>query len=153
MKTINHSICALCVLLLLLFTACKEASPSTEKEGKALLEEVSLIESPVYNPAKGAHIVEPKMTRMLADTLGIVMYEFIMKPGDSLAWHEHPHHTFYVLEGGTLAVYFEGLEKQVLDLPVGFGMHAIPGGDAAVNIGESTVKLLMHDIYGLNIKE
>lgn len=38
------------------------------------------------------------------DTLGIKMYIGTMEPSDSVAWHFHPDHPVYVMEGGTLAV-------------------------------------------------
>ena len=92
----------------------------------------------------------PESIKMLADTFGVVMYESVMEPGDSAVWHEHPYHTVYVLEGGTLAVYFEGMEKQIMELPTGLGFIQPPSGDAAVNIGETTIRILTHDIYDLN---
>ena len=77
-----------------------------------------------------------------------------MEPGDSLAWHLHPNHTFYVLEGGTLAVTVDSMEeKKVLELSAGFGSYGPPSADVAVNIGESTIKVFLHDIYSLNPSE
>jgi hypothetical protein len=73
------------VLLLLSFTACKQSTDETQ--GNATLAEVEEAAKPIYDPAKGCHIVGSEMTKMLVDTLGIVMYEFIMKPGDSVGWH------------------------------------------------------------------
>lgn len=148
----NYYIYTVFALLLLSFTACKQDASKTENASKTIVE----VETPTkstYDPAKGAHIIAPEMTKMLSDTLGIVMYELIMEPGDSLAWHQHPNHTFYVLEGGTLAVTFDGMERQVLELPSGFGAYGPPSGDVAVNIGKSTIKILAHDIYSLNSNE
>lgn len=75
------------------------------------------------------------------------MYLTTLEPGDSLTFHAHPNHTFYVLGGGTLAVYFKGKEKQEMELPQGFGLISPPNADAAVNTGNTVIKLLMHDIY------
>jgi quercetin dioxygenase-like cupin family protein len=154
MKTINYSVCTVFVLLLLSFTACKPVTSNAEKEGvDGAVVEVETPAKPLYDPAKGLHVIAPEMTKMLGDTLGIVMYESIMKPGDSVAWHEHPYHTVYVLEGGTLAVYFEDMKKQIFELPTGLALTQPPAGDAAVNIGETTIRLLTHDIYALDPKE
>ena len=135
-------------LLLLSISACKQSTDETK--GNAILAEVEADSKPIYDPAKGGHIVGSEMTKMLVDTLGIVMYEFIMKPGDSVGWHEHPIHTVYMLEGGTLAVYDKNMERQVFELPADVGFLGLPEGDAAVNIGETTVRFLTHDIYSLN---
>jgi quercetin dioxygenase-like cupin family protein len=154
MKTINYSVCTVFVLLLLSFTACKPVTSNAEKEGvDETVKGVDTPAKPVYDPAKGGHVIGSEMTRMLGDTLGIVMYESILKPGDSVAWHEHPYHTVYVLEGGTLAVYFEDMKKHVLELPAGLSLIQPPAGDAAVNIGETTIRLLTHDIYALDPEE
>ena len=149
MININYSI-GTTVVLLLAFTACNPTANTEEKTGNDKVSEVEKPHRTVYDPAKGGHVIAPEMTRILGDTLGIVMYESIMNPGDSVAWHEHPYHTFYVLEGGTLAVYFQDMERQVIELPTGFGLIQPPAGDAAVNIGETTIRLLSHDIYALD---
>lgn len=103
----------------------------------------------MYDRDKGTPAVAPEMTKMLMDAQGIVMYELVMKPGDSLDWHEHPYHTMYVMQGGTLAVYYKDGTKEVLKLQDGTGMWGLPNLDTTVNIGDTTVKLLMHDIYSL----
>ena len=92
----------------------------------------------------------PQVVKMLGDTLGVVMYESVMEPGDSAVWHEHPYHTVYVLEGGTLTVYFEDMEPQLFELPQGAALIQPPLGDAAVNTGETTVRLLTHELYSLD---
>jgi hypothetical protein len=61
--------------------------------------------------------------------------------------HTHPDHTFYVLQGGKLAVTFQGKGRQVLDLKPGMGAISGPLSDAGKNIGNTTIKLLINDIY------
>ncbi len=102
---------------------------------------------PAYDPAMDLALTGGDSIEMLGDSLGIKMYIGSIAPGDSVAWHYHPDHTVYVLEGGTLAVYFEGAEKQIMELPDGIGFISPPLSDAAVNIGNTTIKLLTHDIY------
>lgn len=148
MKLIYYFKCCALILLMLPFTNCKDqAQPvaSTDEEPIANERPAKL----VYDPSRGMHSVGEDMTKMLGDTLGITMYEFTMKPGDSVVWHEHPFHTIYVLNGGTLGVYFEDMEQQVMALPTGTSIISGPSGDSAVNIGDTTVRLLAHDIYTL----
>lgn len=136
------------LLVALWLSACKQATSPPEQESTKTVAEIPVKHD--YDPGKGSHIVGAGMTKMITDTLGSVMYELTMKPGDSLGWHQHPFHTVFVLEGGKLAVYFDGSEeKQIMELPTGFGMLGHPSGDAAVNVGETTVRLLTHDLYSL----
>ncbi len=75
------------------------------------------------------------------------MYEFTLKPGDSAALHTHPDHSIYVLQGGKLAVTFQGSGRQIMDLKTGTGFISGPLSDAGKNIGTTTVRLLVTDIY------
>ncbi|WP_420460378.1 cupin domain-containing protein [Neolewinella sp.] len=103
-----------------------------------------------YDRNKGLDRIHPKAVQLLGDTFGIVMYESVLQPGDSVVWHEHPYHTVYVLEGGSLTVYFEDMEPQPFELPKGAALIQPPLGDMAVNTGETSVRLLTHDLYSLN---
>ncbi|MCX2680195.1 hypothetical protein OOZ15_09620 [Galbibacter sp. EGI 63066] len=135
----------------LLLISCKQSTKNTDKNdietSEAVVEVVQKEEVPAYDRAKGGHLVGSQMTKMLGDTLGIIMYEFTMEPGDTVGLHSHPKHTVYVLEGGTIAVYWDGTEKQIMELPAGEGFVSPPASDAAVNVGETTIKLLTVDIY------
>ena len=102
-----------------------------------------------YDRNQGAHIVAPELTKILQDKHGIVMYELTMEPGDTLPWHEHPPHTFYILEEGTLEVIFE--DSTVTSFfPKGKTNFGSPFGDMAINTGETTIKILMHEFYSLD---
>lgn len=100
-----------------------------------------------YEPDKDMMLLGGESVQILGDTLGIKMYIGTLHPGDSVGLHSHPNHTVYVLQGGTLAVYLNGTDKQIMELPEGIGFVAPPLSDAAVNIGNTTIKLLTHDIY------
>lgn len=91
--------------------------------------------------------VGAQFSKKLGDTLNIKMYEFTVKPGDSAALHTHPDHTVYVLQGGKLAITFQGVGRQKLDLKTGTGFISGPVSDTGKNIGNTTVKLLVTDIY------
>lgn len=107
----------------------------------------NISEVPSYDPSMDPLTVGAQFSKKLGDTLNIKMYELTLKPGDSAALHTHPDHTFYVLQGGKVAVTFQGRGRQVLDLKVGMAGISGPVTDAAKNVGNSTVKLLIHDIY------
>ncbi|MGB3798997.1 MAG: hypothetical protein WA952_04235 [Lewinella sp.] len=136
-------------VLLCLLVNCEETASQPEEEAPALSVPPAT-DRVTYDPAKGAHIVQPEMIKMLGDTLGIVMYESVLEPGDTAAWHEHPYHTVYVLEGGALTVYFGNMEPQLFELPQGVALIQPPLGDMAINTGETPVRLLTHDIYSLD---
>lgn len=130
--------------------ACKQTTSGINQEQK---ENVSIEETnrTTYDRNKGAHIVAPEMTRLLKDSLGVVMYELTIEPGDTLPWHEHPYHTSYILEGGTLKIVFED-RTITWEFPKGSAGLGPPFGDIAINTGETTIKVLMHELYSLNIK-
>ncbi len=102
---------------------------------------------PDYYPAMEPLTVGSAFAKKLSDTLNTRMYEFTLKPGDSAALHTHPDHTVYVLQGGKLAVTFQGMGRQIMDLKTGDGFISGPVTDAGKNIGNSTIKLLVTDIY------
>ena len=66
--------------------------------------------------------------------------------------HVHPDHTVYVLQGGTLAVTFNKVDRRMLELKPGDGFVSGSLSDAGKNIGTTTVKLLVTDIYRPRIK-
>jgi quercetin dioxygenase-like cupin family protein len=101
----------------------------------------------VYDPAKDGMLVAPQFTRKLGDTLGIHFYEVTVGPGDSIPWHMHPKHIFYVVAGGKAAIYFEGAGRQEWELQAGMGIVNGPVMDAARNIGNTTIKFIVADIY------
>jgi quercetin dioxygenase-like cupin family protein len=99
-----------------------------------------------YDAGKDGMLVAPGITRKLGDTLGIKMYEVTAKPGDSIPLHTHPDHTFYVIQGGKAAIYL-GNDRQEWELKPGMGFVNGPVSDAAKNIGKTTIKFLVVDIY------
>jgi len=102
---------------------------------------------PAYDPAIDAFTLGGQSILKLHDTLGIKMFIATMKPGDTATMHSHPDHTVYVLEGGELAVTIKGGSRQTMKLQKGMGFVGGPLSDAARNIGNTTIKLLMTHIY------
>lgn len=108
---------------------------------------IELPAKPAYDSATDAFITGGEYIIRLADTLGMKMFVATMKPGDTATMHSHPDHTVYVLEGGELAVTFQGQPRQIMNLQKGMAFVAGPLSDAAKNTGKTTVKLLMTHIY------
>jgi quercetin dioxygenase-like cupin family protein len=134
----------------LFLISCNENATTSKKNDVDTTRVVSNSDTPVmtaYDPAMEPLTVGSKFSKKLGDTLNIKMYEFMLKPGDSAALHTHPDHIWYVLQSGKLAVTFEGVGRQILELKPGMGAISGPLSDAAKNIGTTTIKLLIADIY------
>jgi len=80
------------------------------------------------------------------------MFEVSLKPGDSIALHTHPNHSFYVIEGGKIEVNIEGVGKRIMDLQPGTGWIGGPLTDFGKNIGTTNVKWVETDVYGNTVK-
>ena len=90
---------------------------------------------------------KPFINQLFVDTLLVQMYTSTIKPGDSMALHQHPDHTVYVLKGGTLKLSFNGSDPVEMEFKEGTGFMSGPASDYAVNIGETDVSFLIHEIY------
>jgi hypothetical protein len=86
--------------------------------------------------------------KKLRDTLGVKMYEFTVKPGESWKVHTHPDHTVYMLQGGKMALFMgEAGRQDTLTFPTGMALVSGPLTDSGRNIGKTTIKMLVTDIY------
>lgn len=101
----------------------------------------------VYNPAMDPLTVGAAFSKKLGDTLNMKMFEVTIKPGDSVAIHTHPDHSFYVLQGGKIEVNIQGVGVKIFDLKPGMGWISGPLTDFGKNIGNTTVKWLEVDVY------
>lgn len=137
------------VLISALFVAsCNDATTDTETTGKDTTTTTQDDNSmPAYDAALDPLTVEAAYANKLADTLGVKMYEITLKPGDSVALHNHPDHSMYVIQGGKLSITVQGGEAKEFDMKPGMGMMVGPENHNGKNVGKTTVKLLLHDIY------
>ena len=135
-------------LFLLLSIACNNAE-MVEKKNVDTIESRSTTDTSkfVYDASTDGSKVFPKGTKVLADTLGVKLYEVTMQPGDSMPLHNHPDHIFYVIQGGKGAVYVNGGERQEGEMMNGEGFVNGPVLDKGVNTGKTTVKFIVADIY------
>ncbi len=103
---------------------------------------------PAYDPAMDPLTKGGEMTKKLRDTLGVKMYEFTVKPGQSWAIHTHPDHTVYMLQGGKMALYMREAGRQdTLNFPTGMALVSGPLTDSGRNVGNTTIKMLVTDMY------
>ena len=139
------------VLISILFLiGCNDATTDadkTEMDTSASVTNNDNSDIPAYDAAKEPLTVEAAFANKLADTLNVKMYEITLKPGDTVALHNHPDHSMYVIQGGKLLITVEGAEGKEFDLKAGMGMMTGAENHTGKNVGKTTVKLLLHDIY------
>jgi hypothetical protein len=143
--------CSFLIISVLILISFSEYANKTEKSDTDTTSTVTNSDTstmPTYDPAMEPLTVGAKFSKKLGDTLGIKMYEFTVKPGESWALHTHPDHTVYVLQGGKMALFIQAKGKQdTLTFPTGMGLISGPLSDSGRNIGNTTIKLLVTDIY------
>lgn len=101
-----------------------------------------------YDPAMDPLTTGGKMIKKMGDTLGVKIYEFTVKPGESWGLHTHPDHTVYTLQGGKMALYMQEAGRQdTLTFPTGMALVSGPLTDSGKNIGNTTIKMVVTDIY------
>jgi hypothetical protein len=150
MEHLKNSIYFFALISVLFLIGCKESATTSgekDRDTTSALANGDTASMPAYDPAMDPITVGAEFSEKLSDTLNIKMYAFTLKPGDSAALHTHPDHAVYVLEGGKLAVTFQGTGRQIMDLKTGMGFISGPISDAGKNVGNTTIKLLVTDIY------
>jgi len=150
MKPLTLKKSAMALTAFALMTACGDKSaeaPSAETGQPPLQEEMIAASLPELDPALDPLIATPEFLEVLGDTLGLQLYISTLKPRDSMGLHQHLDHTVYVMEGGTLLVYVNGTDPVEYRLNTGDALIGGPLTDAAVNTGETTVKLLITEVH------
>ncbi|RNI39995.1 hypothetical protein EFY79_01455 [Hanamia caeni] len=151
MKQINICIYFFAVIFFSFLISCNQSATTSENNNGDTTSAVTVSDTssmPAYDPAMEPLIVGAKFSKKLADTLGIKMYEFTAKPGESWALHTHPDHIVYVLQGGKMALFIQAAGKQdTLTFPTGMGLINGPLSDSGKNVGSTTIKLLVSDVY------
>ena len=151
MQQIKNNIYFFVLISVLFLISCNQSATTSEKNNAdtsavATISDTSTM--PPYDPAMEPLTVGAKFSKKLGDTLGVKMYEFTVKPGESWALHTHPDHTVYVLQGGKMALFIQAAGKQdTLTFPTGMALISGPLSDSGRNIGNTTIKLLVQDIY------
>ena len=148
LKTRTCLLAAACTAFLI---GCKEntsSDVSTMSDTTAIEPVKDPTPSPNYNPAMDPYIMGGDGIKQLIDTLGVKMYEFTVDPGETWGLHTHPQHTVYLLEGGTMALYMkEAGRMDTLTFPTGMALVSGPLTDSGRNVGKTTIKMIVTDIY------
>jgi quercetin dioxygenase-like cupin family protein len=146
MKQKTNASIFLALLLTLAFIACKE---EPKKEEPKVVEgfKIDTTAMPAYDAALDPVTVEAAYLKMFKDTLGVKLYEVTLNPGDSVGLHNHPDHVVYVAQGGKLRLYSADGKSQESEMPTGAAMMVPAQSHYGINIGTTTVKLIVADIY------
>ncbi len=133
-------------LMAITIMACNE-QPKKDETAKTDVSKSEATPLPAYDPAMDPVKVEAAFNKVLADTLNIKLHEVTLNPGDSVGMHTHPDFTLYILQGGSLKIYPQRGEPQILELQTGMGLIFPTVTHSGKNIGTTTIKLLVSDIY------
>ena len=150
MQQIKNNIQFFVLISMLFLISCNQSATTSnenDKDTTAVATSSDTSSMPAYDPAMDPLTVGAAFSKKLGDTLNMKMFEVTLKPGDSVAIHTHPDHTFYVLQGGKIEVNIQGAGKQIMDLKPGMGWISGPLTDFGKNIGNTHVKWLEVDVY------
>lgn len=149
MKFNDYTNSALALCLGMLMMACGQGpkEEAATPEAPAPPPEPPITEKYQVEDAMNPLKVYPENAKIYADSLNLQLYELILKPGDSIALHEHLDHTVYVLEGGTATVWVNGTDPVEYNMQTGTGWLGGPLADAATNTGDTTIRLLITEVF------
>lgn len=158
MRQIKTSAYFLVATSMLFLVGCSDTATTSKASDRDTTSVTSsnrnTVSIPAYDPALDPLTVGAQMSKKLGDTLGVKMYEFTVKPGQSWGLHTHPYHTVYMLQGGKMALYMREAGRQdTLTFPTGMALVSGPLTDSGRNIGKTTIKMLVTDIYRRNDNE
>jgi quercetin dioxygenase-like cupin family protein len=90
--------------------------------------------------------VGPNIYHKIFENARVRMMEVMFAPGDSIAFHAHPDHAVYVVNGGTLRVTESNGTSMVAELKPGQPLWFDATTHAAKNIGTTPMKLLVVEL-------
>lgn len=133
------------LLLTFVFFACNSEKSTVETSPATPATESS--EMTGYDPALDPVKVEAAFINLLADTLGVKLYDGVWKPGDSVEFHTHPDNIVYVLEGSTVELTNKDGTVNMVDFKTGMGMVGGSVTHKGKIIGPGNLRLVVADIY------
>jgi quercetin dioxygenase-like cupin family protein len=145
MKQKTNAGILLALLMAFASVACKDAKKEEPAKTDAAKTEVAPM--PGFDPAMDATKTPGYPATILADTLNLKAYEFLVNPGDTVPMHSHPDHLIYVLEGGTAEIKGTDGKVQVTEFKKGACMISGPQSHSAKNTGATAIKLLIVHCY------
>lgn len=103
---------------------------------------------PAYDASMDPVKVEANViSKVMSDTLGVKFYELLIKPGDSVGMHSHPDHLVYVIDGGMVELKNKDGVATPTEFKTGMGVMTGPDIHSGKNIGNTTIKMVVADIY------
>lgn len=96
--------------------------------------------------AQDVHKSAPNVYNLLADTLGIRIFEINFGPGESAAMHTHPDHAVYTLTTGKLEISHDNGMKEVIEFPAGVGLIFPSESHSAKNIGPNSARAIVVEV-------
>ena len=133
------------MLLVFLFAFAFIACNDEEKKDEPKKSETAMS---AYDAAMDPVKVEANViSHVFADTLGVKLYELIIKPGDSVALHSHPDHLVYVVDGGMVELKNKEGKTTPTEFKTGMGVMTGPDIHSGKNTGTTTIKMVVADIY------
>jgi len=145
-RTNNLLICS--VIICFALVACNQESKTGEtKTDTTSTGKMESSKMPDYDPAMDATKTAGYPATVLADSLNVKAYEFMVNPGDTVPMHAHPDHVIYVLEGGTAEIKGTDGNAQVAEFKKGACMISGPQSHSAKNTGATPIKLLIVHVY------
>lgn len=146
--TCSYFLVAISLLFLLGCTDNASTSEVNDRETTSVASNDDTASMPPYDANMDVYVLGGESIKKLGDTLGVKMYEFTSKPGESWSLHTHPDHAVYILQGGKVALYMREAGRQdTLTFPTGMALISGPLSDSGRNIGNTTIRMLVADIY------
>ncbi len=151
MRQIKSNIRFLFLLSGLFLISCNKTTTNKNANDTDTTQDIATQDAtsmPAYDPAMDSYETGGDKIKKLGDTLGVKMYEFTAKPGESWALHSHPDHTAYILQGGKVVLFIKATGKlDTLTFPTGMALISGPLSDSGKNVGKTPIKFLVTDIY------
>ena len=89
---------------------------------------------------------DPKLYKVLADSMGVRILEATYNPGDSSALHSHPDYAIYVLAGGTATFYGKDGTKMDAEMKTGAVLIHPAELHSVKNTGKSVIKVILFEV-------
>ena len=128
------------------FFACNQKKETGEAT-KTDTTKTATVSMPDFDASMDATKTAGYPATVLADSLNLKAYEFVVNPGDSVPLHAHPDHVIYVLEGGTAEIKGKDGNAQTAEFKKGACMIMAAQSHSAKNTGTTPLKLLIVHVY------
>lgn len=145
MKQKFYASIILALLMSFAIIGCNDPKSDDAKKTNADKPETAAIAG--FDPAMDATKVAGYPAKILADTLNLKAYEFLVNPGDTVPLHAHPDHVLYVVEGGTAEIKGKDGTARSAEFKTGACMISGPDSHSAKNTGATAIKLMIVHVY------